>query len=74
MSYTHLAGEERYQIFALKRGGHSQATIAAILGRNPATISRELQRNLGQRGYRAAQAHRMARRCALASRRRRGSA
>ncbi len=35
MSYTHLAGEERYQIFALKRGGHSQATIAAILGRNP---------------------------------------
>jgi len=68
--YTHLTREERYQIFALKRAGHSQAAIAAIIGRDPATVSRELRRNLGQRGYRAAQADRMAQKRALASRRR----
>ena len=40
--YTHLTREERYQIFALKRAGHSQATISAIIGRSPSTVSREL--------------------------------
>ena len=69
--YTHLTREERYQIFALKRAGHNQVTIAAIIGRSPSTVSRELWRNLGQRGYRAAQAHGMARRRALAAHRRR---
>ena len=33
MSYTQLTQEERYQIYALKKAGHIQAEIAAILGR-----------------------------------------
>ena len=32
MSYTQLAQEERYQIFALKKAGHIQAEIAEIVG------------------------------------------
>ncbi len=40
--YTQLTQEERYQIYAIKKAGHDQATIAVIIGRNPGTISREL--------------------------------
>jgi len=36
--------------------GHSIRSIAAILGRAPSTISREIKRNGGQRSYRANQA------------------
>lgn len=32
MSYTQLAQEERYQIYALKKAGHIQAEIAKSLG------------------------------------------
>ena len=60
MSYTHLTREERYQIYALKKAGHHQAAIAELLGRSPATISRELARNCGGRGYRPKQAHHLA--------------
>ena len=58
--YTQLTQEERYQIYALKKAGHDQATIAVIIGRNPGTISRELRRNQGLRGYRPDQAHNLA--------------
>lgn len=60
MSYHHLTGEERYQISALNKAGHSQIEIARLIGRSPATISRELRRNRGERGYRPKQAHRLA--------------
>ena len=60
MSYTQLTHEERYQIYALKKAGQNQAQIAEILGRNPGTISRELHRNRGLKGYRPKQAHRLA--------------
>ena len=60
MSYTQLTQEERYQIYALKKAGHDQATIAVIIDRNPGTISRELRRNRGLRGYRPDQAHNLA--------------
>jgi IS30 family transposase len=60
MSYTQLTQEERYQIYALKKAGHDQATIAGIIDRNPGTISRELRRNRGLRGYRPDQAHNLA--------------
>lgn len=60
MTYTHLTQEERYQIYALHRQGKSQKFIAEELGCHPATISRELRRNRGQRGYRAKQAHQLA--------------
>lgn len=59
-SYTQLAREQRYQIFALKKAGHSQTEIAGLLGVHKSTISRELKRNRGQRGYRPKQAHELA--------------
>ena len=57
MNYTHLTQEERYQIYALKKAGHKQSEIADVLKRSPSTISRELSRNTGERGYRPKQAH-----------------
>ena len=60
MCYTQLTQEERYQIYALKKAGHIQAEIAEIVGRDPGTISRELRRNRGLKGYRPQQAHNLA--------------
>lgn len=57
MNYTHITQEERYQIYALKKAGMNQTKIAEILGRSASTISRELRRNRGLRGYRPHQAH-----------------
>jgi len=57
MTYTHLTQDERYQIYILKQAGHVQSEIAKLMKRNKSTISRELRRNCGQRGYRPAQAH-----------------
>ncbi|TAJ80845.1 MAG: hypothetical protein EPO42_03440 [Gallionellaceae bacterium] len=60
MKYTHLTRKERYQIYALKKAGHPQSEIAIMLERSAATISRELSRSTGGRGYRPNQAHRLA--------------
>ena len=57
MNYTHLTQAERYQIYALKKAGHQQYEIAKVLERSKSTISRELGRNCGGRGYRPKQAH-----------------
>lgn len=57
MNYTHITREERYQIYALKKAGHKQNEIAEVLERSESTISRELKRNSGRRGYRPKQAH-----------------
>ena len=59
MNYNQLTENERYQIYVMKKAGHQQKVIAALLGRNPSTISRELKRNVGMRGYRPAQAQRL---------------
>lgn len=56
MSYIHLTEEERYQIDDLKREGFSQIAIAKQLGRAVSTVSRELHRNKGARGWRPRQA------------------
>lgn len=56
MNYRQLTREQRYQIYALKQIGHTQTEIALCLGVNKSTISRELGRNSGQRGYRPKQA------------------
>ena len=56
MNYTHITEAERYQIYALKKAGISQSKIALQLNRNPSTISRELRRNKGLKGYRPKQA------------------
>jgi IS30 family transposase len=57
MSYTQLTQEQRYQIYALLKIGHNRTEIANVLGSHKSTISRELRRNCGQRGYRPKQAH-----------------
>ncbi len=55
--YTQLTQEERYQIYAYKKAGFSNALIAQELDRHESTIKRELSRNKGLRGYRPQQAH-----------------
>src|SRR6266850_4825556 len=62
MSYTQLAREQRYQIYALMKAAHNQSEIAAIIGCHKSTISRELRRNCGQHGYYPNQAQLIARR------------
>lgn len=54
--YAQLTEHQRYQIYILKKVEHNQAQIAATLGVSPSTVSRELKRNTGQRGYRPKQA------------------
>ena len=56
MNYKHLTEEERYQIDDLKREGLSQNKIAKQMGRSASTLSRELNRNMGERGWRPRQA------------------
>jgi IS30 family transposase len=62
MSYKQLTQEQRYHIGALKKSGLSQTAIAKEVGVHKSTITRELQRNSGQRGYRPKQAHALAQR------------
>lgn len=57
MNYKQLTQEERYQIYALLKAKHNQKEIALILERSESSISRELNRNKGQKGYRPKQAH-----------------
>ncbi len=58
--YRHLTFDERCQIYATGKSGLSNGAIARQLGRHPATISREIRRNGGGRGYRQGQAWRKA--------------
>ena len=58
--YTQLTQEERYQIEALLKMGHHQSEIAVVLKRDKSTISREVRRNRGLRGYRPKQAQHLA--------------
>ena len=60
MSYTQLTQEQRYQIHSLLKMDHNQVEIAICLGVHKSTISRELRRNKGMRGYRPKQAHQKA--------------
>lgn len=48
--YTHLSLVQRYQIEAFLKAGMKQKMIAHEIGVNPSTISRELSRNIAQRG------------------------
>lgn len=56
-TYTQLTQEQSYQISALKGMGHSRNEIAQVVEVHRSTISRELGRNTGERGYRPKQAH-----------------
>jgi IS30 family transposase len=55
-TYKQLTSEQRYQISALKRIGHSRTEIANQVEVHKSTIGRELRRNTGERGYRPKQA------------------
>ena len=57
MNYTHLSLVERHYIEKQRKQGVSMQTIATELNRAQSTISRELRRNTGQRGYRHQQAN-----------------
>lgn len=59
-SYKQLTLEQRYGIYSLLETGHTQNEMARVIGVHRSTISRELKRNKGQRGYRCSQAHRKA--------------
>ena len=54
--YRQLTEEDRIEIYAMKQAGKKQNEIAFRLGVHPSTISRELVRNTGLRGYRPKQA------------------
>src|ERR1700674_448749 len=54
--YRWITYEDRCQIYALSKRGASQESIASVLGVSQSTVSRELRRNRGQRGYRFKQA------------------
>jgi len=55
--YSQLTLEQRYGIYSLLKTGHTQSEIATVLDVHKSTISREINRNCGQRGYRHKQAH-----------------
>lgn len=57
MSYQQLTYEQRCQIEALNKSGLTQKEIAGIVGTTQPSISRELKRNTGKKGYRHKQAH-----------------
>lgn len=57
-TYKQLTYEQRCQIEVLKKSGISQQAIATLIGINQSSVSRELSRNTGLRGYRQNQAHR----------------
>jgi len=56
MSYKHLSKEQRYQIETLHRQKWSCARIGREIGCHGSSVSRELKRNVSQRGYRGGMA------------------
>jgi len=58
-TYTQLTQIQRYQISALLKMGHIQIEIAKTIGVHRSTVSREIRRNRGKRGYRPKQAQRL---------------
>ncbi len=55
-----LTLQERGVLYRLRKAGYRQNRLPELTGRHPSTISRELRRNRGQRGYRPQQAQRLA--------------
>ena len=50
--YRHLTYDKRCQIYALLKRGIAQKEIAESLEIDQSTVSREIKRNSGRRGYR----------------------
>ena len=56
MSYHHITSEQRYTIDVLLRQKKSRKEISQTIGVSESTLSREIKRNSGQRGYHYKQA------------------
>ena len=65
MAYSRVTREERNHIYRWRQEGLGVRAIAARLWRSASSISRELARNMGKRGYRPKQAHLLAQERAL---------
>jgi len=59
-TYHQLTQAQRYQIYALRKTKHTLAEIADVIAVDKSSVSRELKRNRGKRGYRPQQAHELA--------------
>ena len=59
--YRRLCAADRKVIHNMKQSGSSQEVIGLAVGFSQSTISKELSRNRGERGYRNIQAERLAR-------------
>ena len=57
MNYKQLTYEQRSEIYALLKAGLNQTKIAKLIGVNKSTVSREIKRNTGFKGYRPKQAN-----------------
>ena len=58
--YTQLTQGQRYQIYAFLKAGFLQTQIASEIGVHKSTVSREIRRNRGKKGYRPKQANLLA--------------
>ena len=58
--HAHLTESERYHVYLMKKQQKSLTEIAKSMDRSPSTISREIKRNTGKKGYRYKQAHGLA--------------
>ncbi len=50
-TYAQLTQKQRYQIYALLKAENNQTEIAILINVHKSTISRELRRNRGLKGY-----------------------
>ena len=60
MNYKQLTYEQRVEIYALLKSGLNQTKIAKLIGVSKSTVSREIKRNTGLKGYRPKQANQQA--------------
>jgi hypothetical protein len=56
-SYKQLQPEDRVTMASMLQGKSGVREMARALGRSPSTISREIKRNAGVKGYASASAH-----------------
>jgi IS30 family transposase len=60
MNYKQLTYEQRIEIYALLKAGLNQTIIATLIEVSKSTVSREIKRNTGHKGYRPKQANQRA--------------
>ena len=59
-SYTQLTYNQRYHINTFMKAGFCQSEVAKVISVHKSTVSREIRRNRGKRGYRHKQAQQLA--------------